>query len=135
MSSKPFNLIPYGVELFKVVFENFILGGFDSKFISGNGYFIDFKVLFLSDQDLKEKIFHGILEYMYNDLMKSLNILQLNDVGGVGLDDGGYDLETVLYNVKEKIGWLIGSRTDDWNIEELFFKFGHLFLYHADIKL
>lgn len=34
MNSKPFNLIPDCIELFEVIFENFILRAFDTKFIS-----------------------------------------------------------------------------------------------------
>lgn len=53
MNSKSLDLIPYGIELFEVIFQDFVLRAFDPKFISRNCDFIDLKIFFFSDKDLK----------------------------------------------------------------------------------
>lgn len=49
MDPESLNLIPDGVIFLKVIFQNFVLGALNSQFISGNGNFVDFKVLFFPD--------------------------------------------------------------------------------------
>lgn len=47
MQSKSLNLIPYSIELFEIVFQNFILRSFYRKFISRNDNFVNLVILFL----------------------------------------------------------------------------------------
>lgn len=73
MNPKPLDLIPYCIELFKVIFENFILRAFYTKFVSRYCDLVNLKVFFLSYQNLKYQILHSIFKHMQNHLMETLN--------------------------------------------------------------
>lgn len=122
--SKPLDLVPDGIKLLKIVFEDLVLGSFDGKFIAWDDNLIDLKILFFPDKDLINQTFHHIRKHVNNDLMETPKGLKLDDVGWISLNDRGYSLEAVLNDVKKDIGGLVGVRADDRNVEQLLLVFG-----------
>ncbi len=119
MRLKPLDLVPYGIELLKIVFEHFILRGLDRQLVPRYGNLINLKVFLFPNQHFIHKIFHHVSKHVYDNLVQTCKRLQLDNVRGVGLDKRGNRFETFLDNVEKHVRCLVDVRADDGNVEQL----------------
>ena len=64
---------------------------------------------------------------MHDDLMQTLEWLELDNVSGVCFDDEGDGLEAVFDDVKKDIWRLVDVGTDDGYVEKFLLEFCELF--------